>query len=377
MTHAFLSASGSHRWLNCTMSPTLESGIDDTTSFYAKEGTLAHEIAELILNKKWRKDSRLINDSLFYDGMVEQVEIYTSYCIEKYNEYKTRDKSTAMFIEKRLDFSDYVPEGHGTGDCVLIGDETIEVIDLKFGKGVTVDPVENSQLMLYGLGAVQEFGWIYPIKNVVLTVAQVRLGGISSYRISLNDLIKWGNDYVKPRAEKAMNGKGEIVPGEWCRFCKFKNQCKVRAEKMIKIAEMRNYKDSQSLSTDEMADILSKASEISQWIKDIETYALEQALEGVEYPGYKLVEGRSNRRLTDEALIAEKLIKEGFKDEDIYKPKSLEGITKLERLVGKGRFSELVGEYIEKPRGKPVLALETDRRKPYFESEIEDEFEFN
>lgn len=382
--HAYLSASGSHRWLNCTKAPLLEEGFPDTTSIFAEEGTLAHEFGEIILNRDLKNITEreyqveatiLMQDELFYEGMINEVEIYTTYCLERFNEFKTKDKHSIIDIEQRLDFSKYAPRGFGTGDCVIVGDGKIEVIDLKFGKGVDVDPKNNSQLMLYGLGALEAYNFLYDIKEVTLTVAQVRLGGISSWSISAKDLESWGKYEVKDKAQLAFNGQGETNPGEWCMFCKFKGQCKARSEYLKDIYEMYKDKEKETLALEDLAEILENEKLIQNWLKDISEYALGLGLSGTKIPGFKVVEGRSNRRITDGDGLATVLIEKGFKEDDVYRPKEIKTITNLEKLVGKKDFVDLSEGYIEKPDGKPTLAKDSDRRKTIVQTP-EDEFDF-
>lgn len=391
--HAYLSASGSYRWLNCTKAPILEEGFPDTTSIFAEEGTLAHEISELILWLDLNKEdtdpevkehaerfkaelAQLKKHELFYEGMINEVEIYTTYCLERFNEFKANDKHSILDIEQRLDYSRYAPEGFGTGDCVIVGDNKIEVIDLKFGKGVEVDPKNNSQLMLYGLGALEAYDFLYDIKEITLTVAQVRLGGISSWTLSTKKLEAWGEIEVKEKAQLAFNGKGEARAGEWCMFCKFKGQCKVRGKYLKDIYDKHKEKERETLSLEEVSEIISNEKLIKNWLKDVEQYALGLGLAGTKIPGFKVVEGRSNRRITDGEGLASVLIEKGYEDEDVYKPKAIEGITKLEKLVGKKDFADLSKDYIEKPEGRPTLAKDSDRRKSIVQS-VEDEFDFS
>lgn len=374
--HAYLSASSSHRWLNCTKAPLLEQGFPDTTSIYAEEGTLAHEIGELILKGEWDRQDHIINDDLFYEGMVNEVEIYTTYCIERFNEFKAEDKLSKMDIEQRLDYSKYAPEGFGTGDCVIVGNNKLEVIDLKFGKGVEVDPKENSQLMLYGLGALEAYDFLYDIKKVTLTVAQVRLGGISSWTISANALRDWGENEVKEKAKLAFDGKGETNPGDWCMFCKFKGQCKARSEYLKDLYDQYKDRDKETLSLEDLSEILANEKLIKNWLKDIEEYALGLGLSGTKIPGFKVVEGRSNRRITDGEGLAKVLIDKGYKEDDVYRPKEIKTITALEKLVGKKDFAELSVGYIEKPEGRPTLVKDSDKRQSIVQT-VEDEFDFN
>ena len=382
--HAYLSASGSYRWLNCTKSPLLEEGFENTTSIYAEEGTLAHEFGELALLKGTKKitdvdydikKTILMQNELFYEGMLSEVEIYSTYCLEKFNEFKTKDKQSIMDIEQRLDYSMYAPKGFGTGDCVIVGDNRIEVIDLKFGKGVEVDPKENSQLMLYGLGALEAYDFLYDIKEVTLTVAQVRLQGISSWTVSAKDLREWGNMVVIPKARLAFDGKGETNPGDWCMFCKFKNQCKARSKYLTDLYEMHKEKEKETMALEDLAYILDHEKLIKNWLSDIEEYALGLGLAGTKIPGYKVVEGRSNRKITDGDGLASALIEKGYSADEVYRPQEINTITALEKLVGKKDFETYSTGFIEKPEGKPTLVKDTDRRKSIVQTP-EDEFDF-
>lgn len=381
--HALLSASSAERWLNCTPSARLTEGIKDKSSPYAAEGTLAHELGELILKKelklittrKFNIELKKIEEhEMYYKGMIDDVEDYTNYVIETYHEALTKTKDAFIALEERLDFSMYVPEGFGTGDCIIIADGEMEIIDLKFGKGVEVSPINNSQLKLYALGAYEKYGFIYGIENITMTIAQVRLNNISSWTITSDMLTEWAEEELKPKANIAYEGKGETVPGDWCTFCKVRHTCKVRAEMMLGTYKKLS-KDPKVLDVEEIAEILGQAPDIQKWAKEMQDYALEQALGGTKYPGWKLVEGRSNRKIEDQDGLAQILTREGYKEDDIYKPKALEGITNLERLIGKKKFGELGASYIVKPPGKPTLVTEDDRR-PELDS-VEDEFDFN
>jgi hypothetical protein len=367
MPHALLSASSAHRWMNCPPSARLTEQMKDTASLYAAEGTLAHTIGELILDEylfnklgcyeaNW---AAIKSHELYYEGMIDEVSIYTDYVIEQFHAAVQATGDPVIYLEEKLDYSSYVPAGFGTGDCIIIADGQMEVIDLKFGKGVEVSAVDNPQLMLYALGAYEQFGFIYNIHTIKTTIAQVRLGNISSSVISADMLIDWAENKVKPVAELAFEGKGEQNPGDWCKFCKIKADCKARAEKNLTFVE--EHKEGQ-ITLEFMAEILSQADEIVSWITDIKDGALNKALEGQEIPGYKLVEGRSNRQITDEAALAEILEKETTKPDEIWKPKALQTITALEKLFGKKRFGELAKAYIVKPPGKPTLVPNSDKR---------------
>lgn len=365
MAHALLSASSAHRWMNCPPSARLTEAMADTTSSYAAEGTLAHTIGEHILTKylhgedNTKKWDAIKSHELFYEGMIDEVSVYTDYAIEQFNEAIRATGDPLMFLEEKLDFSGYVPQGFGTGDCIIIADKQMEIIDLKFGKGVEVSAANNPQLMLYALGAYERFGFIYDITAIKITIAQVRLGNISSSVITTDMLLDWAENTVKPAAELAFAGKGEQHPGDWCKFCKIKADCQARADRNLAFVESNKGKQ---ITLQTLADILSQADEIVSWITDIKDSALNKALDGQDIPGYKLVEGRSNRQITDDKALAEILEPNASKPEKIYKPKTLETITALEKLFGKKKFAELAQDYIIKPPGKPTLVPNSDKR---------------
>jgi len=378
--HALLSASSAERWLNCTPSARLCEKMEDTASPYAAEGSLAHSLGELILKKELKRITKrqfdaalkqIQADELYYEGMFDEVEDYTNYVLEKYNEAVSKSKDAVIFLEEKLDYSSFVPEGFGTGDCIIIADSLLEIIDLKFGKGVEVSPIDNPQLKLYALGAYEKYGFIYGIEKITVTIAQVRLNNISCWTITAAMLEEWAENELKPKAKLAYEGKGDTVPGPWCGFCKVKATCKARAE--VNLAFYDQYhKDPNLLNATEIAEILGQADEIEKWAKDLREYALDEALKGTKFPGWKLVEGRSVRTISDQSALANMLIAEGYPEDQIYKPKTLEGITNLERVIGKKKFSELAKDYITKPPGKPVLVTEDDKR-PEINS-VEDDF---
>lgn len=379
--HALLSASSAERWLNCTPSARMAEHYEDTTSMYAQEGTLAHELGELLLQlevklvneKKFNIDIKKIQENeLFYEGMIDEVQEYVDYVIETYHAALAKTKDAQIFLEEKLDYSSYVPEGFGTGDCIIIADGEMEIIDLKFGKGVEVSPINNSQLKLYALGAYEKYGFIYGLEKITMTIAQVRLGNISSWTITANMLEEWAENELKPRAQTAYEGKGETYPGTWCNFCKIRQICKARAERNTGL--YNKYKiDPKLLNIQEIAELLGQAADIQKWAKELQDYALDKALKGTKYPGFKLVEGRSNRKIEDEDGFAEALLREGYEEDKIYKPKTLEGITKLEKIIGKKRVTELGEGFIVKPPGKPTLVPQNDKR-PELDSAEEDFF---
>lgn len=371
MAHALLSASGSSRWLACTPSARLEEQFENKTSEYAEEGTLAHELGELKLRKELEgistrsfnsKVKKIQEHKLYSADMPDYVDIYVETCLERVSEAKAKTPDALFKIEQRLDFSEWVPEGFGTGDFVIIADGTMEVCDLKYGKGVPVSAENNKQMMLYALGAISEFSFLYDIEKVRMTIIQPRLDNISTFEVTVDDLLKWAEEYVRPRAELAIKGEGEFCAGDHCRFCRAKSVCKARADKNLELAKY-DFQVPNTLDNNDIAYILSKVDELVNWASDVKEYALEQALNGEEFDGFKVVEGRSNRKYTDVEVIATTLEENGYKD--IFKPKELLTLTNMEKLVGKKKLTELIGDYIEKPVGKPTLVPITDKREAY------------
>lgn len=378
--HAKLSASSSHRWLNCTPSVELESQFENKTSTAAEEGTLAHELGELSLRLQLSeitkrsydsKVKKLIKDNeLYSEDMPDYVEVYTDLCMEKVAASKSTTPDAIAIVEQRLDFSEWVPEGFGTGDFVIIADGTMEICDLKYGKGVPVSAVGNTQMRLYALGAITQFSFLYDIHKVKMTIIQPRLDSISTDELTVEELMIWANEYVKPRAELAIKGEGELCAGEHCKFCKAQAICRAKADYNMKLAEYE-FAEGKLLGMEEIADILNRIDDLVNWATKVKDYALEQALSGVSYPGFKVVEGRSNRRYTDTEAIADILRNNNFNDPVIFKPSELITLTNMEKLVGKKKLTELIGDYIEKPQGKPTLVPEDDKR-PVFNSAAED-----
>ncbi|NOW84304.1 hypothetical protein B0H39_002185 [Clostridium beijerinckii] len=371
--HAILSASSSHRWLKCPPSVELEKGFENKTSIFAEEGTLAHELGELSLRHqigeitKRTYDSKvkklISNNELYTNDMPDYVEIYTDTCMEKVAVAKATTPDAIAIVEQKLDFSQWVPDGFGTGDFVIIADGTMEICDLKYGKGVQVSAIDNSQMRLYALGAITEFSFLYDIQNIKMTIIQPRLDSISTDEMTVEDLIKWADEYVKPRAELAIKGEGEFCAGDHCKFCKAKAVCKARADKNLEIAKYE-FTNVNFLSDSEISDILTIADKVIEWVTDVKNFALEQALKGDNFEGFKVVEGRSNRKWIDEKKVGEILLEQGFLENIIY-TKKLTGIANMETAIGKKEVNRLLGEYIEKPPGKPTLAPITDKREPY------------
>ena len=373
--HALLSASSSHRWLNCPPSVKLEQELPEKTSSYAAEGTLAHELGEITLRHSLKEIStrtynlglkKIQENKLFTADMPDYVDIYVDTCLEKFSQAKAKTPDAIFKIEQKLDFSEWVPEGFGTGDFVTIADGTMEICDLKYGKGIPVSAEGNPQMRLYALGAISEFSFLYDIEKVKMTIIQPRLDSISTDEISTKDLLEWAEKVLKPTAELAYKGEGEFKAGEHCGFCRAKTICKARADKNLELAKYE-FRATDTLSEKDIADILGRAEELVKWAKDVQDYALEQALQGTQYKGWKVVEGRSNRKYKDAEKVADMLLSSGYTEAKIYKPKELQGITNMEKIVGKKKLNSLIGDLVEKPQGKPVLVPEKDKR-PVFNS---------
>lgn len=358
--HALLGASSSARWLVCTPSARLEAMFPDEQSPYAAEGTVAHDLAEAILRHKLEGKKLPKHDHSA--EMVEAVNRYVDICEEKVNEARARSSDAEVMIEAKLDFSRWVPEGFGTGDMVIVADGILEVIDLKYGKGVPVSAIENTQMRLYALGAYDVNEFLYDIKTVRMTIVQPRLDSVSTDELSVDELLDWG-DEVKPIAQKAWNGLGECTPCDYCNFCKARHTCRALADTCLTAFYKDGGKLNQLLTDQEVSDILAMKDLITKWVKGVYDFAYEKALSGEkQWPGYKLVEGTSRRTITDPDAAAKTLLDNGYKEEDIFKPRELEGITNLQKVLGKKGVTEYLEAYIDKPEGKPTLVPESDKR---------------
>lgn len=362
--HALLSASSAHRWINCTPAPYLEAQHPDTSSDAAAEGTAAHELAEHKLRQHLDIPTTRPVSEWDSEEMDDYTDQYADHVMAELTRARKVDKAAFLAIEERLDFSHIVPEGFGTGDALIVSDDTLTVIDLKYGKGVTVSAEGNPQMRLYALGALATYGAIYDVERVRTAIFQPRLKNISVEEISVDDLLKWAENTVRPAAEKAIAGEGELKAGEWCRFCRHAAQCPERAREMFApvpttAEHVPAAPDPDTLTDDQIATIVAHSGELKKWLTKVESYALTQANEGRAYPGLKLVEGRSVRKYTDEAEVARVVEAAG---EDPHKPREVLGITAMTKLLGKKRFEELLGDYVHKPEGKPALVPESDKR---------------
>jgi hypothetical protein len=369
--HALLSASGAHRWLACPPSARLEETFPETTSPYAEEGTHAHALAELMLRKRFGEPmgpraykaalAALQADPRYSAEMAEHVQAYVDYVEERFNAAKAVCADPFLAIEQRLDLSRWVQESYGTGDIVIVADETLEIIDFKYGKGVAVSAEGNPQLRLYALGAQDAFDMLYDIPTVRMTIVQPRLDNISSETMAVADLLDWAESFVRPRALLAIDGKGEYCPGDHCRFCRARETCRARAEAVLSFATYE-FRQPPLLTDDEIPTLLEKADLIRSWIEDIAAYALHAAESGTRFAGWKLVEGRAVRKYADEDAVLARLKASGY-DEAILTKRSLLGLTEMEKTIGKKPFGEILAELIIRPAGKPVLVRSTDKRR--------------
>lgn len=368
--HAILSASSSNRWIHCTPSARLEEKVPEQASIYAAEGTVAHAKAEQKL-RNWKEGHPRRKVKCEDGEMDEATTAYRDYVIEVFNEEKKKCEGAELYIEVQLDLTPWIPDGFGTADAVIVSDSTLHVIDLKYGKGVPVYAPHNTQLMLYGAGALNQFEMYFDFDQIKLHIFQPRLDHISTYDMYVDDLTTWLAMVVKPSADMAWKGEGKQKPGEWCRFCKVKGNCKARAEQIKQMNEKYKQLDAMLLTDEEVSQILPMLPDVKAWTKDIEEFALSQALSGTHYDGYKVVEGTSRRKIMKPDEVMTILDKEGYKSEEYMKAPELKTLTALEKLVGKKHFSELTEGCIEKPQGKPVLVPVTDKR-PEWQSGIED-----
>jgi len=369
--HAILSASSSHRWLHCLPSARLELEFEDTSGTAAEEGTAAHALSEHKLKKALHIRSKRPISEYDSDEMEECTDAYVDFVMEQVGLAKQSCNDPIILIEKRLDFSCYVPDGFGTGDCLIISDDRLHIIDFKYGMGVLVDAVDNPQMKLYALGALEIYDSLYDISEVSMTIFQPRRENVSTWTVPVEELKCWAEEELKPKAVKAYNGEGEYIPGEWCTFCKAAVRCRARAEEKLKLAQTE-FKMPPLLTDNEIEEILFILPDLTKWANEITAYATDAAVNhGKEWNGFKVVEGRSVRKYKDEDAIAEKAVASGFKD--IYR-KSLIPMTEMQKLMGKTKFEEILGDLIYKPPGKPTLVPNSDKRPAMNVADAKNEF---
>lgn len=373
LAHALLSASSSHRWLTCPPSAKLCAAEANKSSPYAQQGTDAHTLCEYKILKALGHDKTDPTDSLDYfdSEMDDCTDQYASFIMEQLQEAKKLCKDPMILVEQRLDFSQWVPEGFGTGDCLIVSDKVLQIIDFKYGLGILVNAENNPQMMCYALGALDLYDGIYDIEEVRMTIFQPRRDNISTYTMKKEELLSWAENTLKPTAELAIKGEGEFKAGDHCQFCAVKATCRKRAEYNLELARY-DFAMPNHLEQTEIAAILPRIDDLVSWAGDVKEYALQSALSGTTYPGFKVVEGKSNRKYTDDAAVASTVENAGY---DPYEKKLL-GITAMTSLLGKNRFEELLSGLVAKPPGKPTLVPETDKRpaihtaKDVFKEEI-------
>lgn len=367
--HALLSASSAYRWINCPPSARLTEHMPDTESSHAAEGTLAHSLAELKVRKKFeamkkseydKRFKEIQKDPLYAPEMDGHTDTYLEYILGIAHGYNRVKPYVA--VEKHLDYSEYVPNGSGTGDCVMLCKNDLHIFDFKYGKGIPVSAEDNPQLKLYALGAIAEYGFLYDIQNITLHIIQPRLDNTSSYIVDVDNIRAWG-DSIRPVAELADKGEGEYAGGDWCRFCKAKTICRARVEDFFSLENNINM-PKELLSDSEIGEVLRRARVLKNWVSELEDYALNAILGGSDIAGWKAVEGRSVRKITDIDSAFEVLKKAGYDEALLYERKPIT-LTELEKLVTKKKLEELIGSMIDKPRGEPALAPESDKREPY------------
>lgn len=362
--HAILSASGSDRWLHCHPSARLEEPIEEKPSVYAAEGTEAHSVAEKKL-RNWIEGHPRRKVKAATGEMDEATNFYKDYVLEVYNKEKKKSDIADLFIEVQVDLTPWIPEGFGTSDAVIVSNHMLHVIDFKYGEGVKVNAPHNPQLTIYAAGVMALYDCLYDFEKVQLHIVQPRRDHISTWELTTEQLADWMENTVKPAAIEAWNGEGERQAGDWCKFCRAKGNCNARAARMKAIDERYQRMCGMLLTDQQIAELLPELPGLINWAKEVQEFALDEALKGTKYEGYKVVEGVSSRKITNENKVAEALQNAGFEYNQIMTKPKLQTITALEKLVGKKDFAELVGEYIEKPQGKPTLVPVSDKRPEF------------
>ena len=366
--HAVLSASSSHRWLNCSPSARLEQEFEDRETEAAAEGTAAHALCEHKLCRALKMQSRKPISKYDCEEMDTHTDNYVQFVLETIAQAKEHCADPIINIEQRLDFSCYVPHGFGTGDCIIIADKTLHIIDFKYGQGVLVEAEQNPQMMLYALGALRIYDTLYDIEDVAMTIYQPRRENISTWTITVSNLLSWAENELVPKAKLAFDGKGEYMPGPWCTFCKAAVKCRARAEEKLALAQYE-FAQPPLLTDAEIEEILGKLDDLTRWADEIKSYAQDAALNhGKQWHGYKVVEGRSVRKYSDEEAVIEAANAAGY--HDIFR-KTLLPITEMEKLMGKQEFAEVLSGLIIKPAGKPTLVPITDKRPAMTKANID------
>ncbi len=358
--HALLGASSSHKWLHCPPSARLEEQFENTTSIFAEEGTAAHELSEYKIRQLLGQKANKPLSKFDSEEMEDYTDIYLNLAIELITKARENCKDPLILVEQRLDYSCYVQEGFGTGDLVIVADGNLDIIDLKYGRGVAVSAEKNPQMQIYALGALILFDPLYDIQKVRMTICQPRLENISTYEVRASELLEWAEIELKPKAVLAFKGAGEFLPGDHCRFCRARHACRARAASHLELAKY-DFKLPALLEDDEIVEVIALADKLASWSADIYAYATDKAINsGKVWPGYKLVAGRSNRKYSNEKDVIKTVTAAGYTD--IYK-QSLIGLSDMEKLLGKKEFNELLSGLIEKPQGKATLVPDSDKRQ--------------
>lgn len=381
--HATLSASASHRWLNCPASIEMAKLFPSRRSPYAAEGTIAHAMAEAEITSDAlaAPAAKLAEAQLFYadnpamEGsaaeMARYVRDYVDFVKETYATAKASDSSAILLTEQHVDYGEYAPGGFGTADAVIVANGELTIIDLKFGRGVVVDAPNNPQLRLYALGVLDGYRQVYDIDKVTMTIVQPRLTHISTETLTADELRAWGETVVKPAAERVASHPMEGHSGDWCRFCPGAGACKTRATECMDFVDLADSRELLTLSSDEIAEIFGGLDRIETWTKAVRNFALSEAICGKTITGYKVVEGKSNRKYIDETKVAAAATEAGWNEAMIYERKLL-GVSAMERLMGRKEFAEVCGALVEKPQGKPTLVPESDKRPPFSTADFDD-----
>ena len=366
--HAFLSASAANRWIHCPPSARLSAKYKDITTEYAAEGTEAHALCEFKLRTALGEEATCPIETMerYSEEMEECAEGYVDFVMEELEAAKSLCKDPVVLVEERVDFSRWVKNGFGTADAIVVADQVLSICDYKHGLGHVVDAFKNPQLLCYALGALEIFEDFYDIGTIKMTIYQPRRSNVSSYEISKDELYKWAEEVLKPTADLAFSGSGKFLCGEWCSFCKVKHECRARAEANLLLAQY-DFKKPPLLEHTEIEVILSKVEQFISWANDVKDYALQQAVSGKRWQGWKLVEGRAIRKYSSEAAVIKTVEEAGYEPYE----KKLLGVTAMQKLLGKQQFEELLSRYISKPQGKPTLVPESDKR-PAMNTAVED-----
>lgn len=365
--HALLSASSSHRWLNCPPSAVAAEAYENEGTDYTREGTLAHEVAELVAQIDAKITPDFIADLKNWTGSEDVTQEMVD-CAAGYRDYiqeQIRIDNAQVMLESRVDFSPWVPDGFGTADCIILQGDTMDVIDYKYGKGVAVSAEDNPQMKLYGLGALNDYGFAWEIETIRVHIYQPRMNNVSIFEFRVKDLLEWAEKIVKPIADQAAQGKGKYNAGAWCKFCPHAGRCRQLTKICTELVETHGLKVKVPvLAPFEVAEILALEPLISLWLKRVKDQALSSMLHGEQVPGFKVVAGRGSRQWADDLEAAKLLQEAGYSQEDITKTELL-SVAAMEKALGKKKVAELVGGQILTHTGAPTIAPETDKRPVY------------